>query len=259
MNILITNDDGIDALGLKALTKAFSKIGDVYVVAPAQQCSSNSHHLHINGRIRFEERKPDHVKKAYALWGTPADCTKTGLFYFFRDQIDLVVSGINRGANVSTDIIYSGTVAAAREAFLYHVPSMAVSLDSYDHEDYEVTAEYALMLGQEYMKQERHNEFFLNVNVPALRKEEIKGIRICKKTGEIEYAQDYSCVNEEDLSYLQIERPVIRFHGDREDLDIDAVALFHGYVSVSPLCYENIDEGHIHDVCEIIEHCFLPI
>ena len=94
MNILITNDDGIDFKGLRTLVEEFSGIGDVYVVAPQGECSSNSHHMTIKGKIRYEEREVKGAKKAYALWGTPADCTHMALYYFFfrvmslKHQID---------------------------------------------------------------------------------------------------------------------------------------------------------------------------
>ena len=103
MNIFITNDDGIESTGLKCLVKAFSKLGDVYVVAPNGERSSNSHHLTCFGKVKIEERQVEGAKNAYALWGTPADCTYLGLDFLYKDKIDLVVSGINRGLNVSTD------------------------------------------------------------------------------------------------------------------------------------------------------------
>ena len=142
MNVLITNDDGIDFEGLRALAEVFSKSFDVYVVAPEGERSSHSHHLNIRGKLRYEEREMPFAKKAYALWGTPADCAHMAIHALLKEKIDLVVSGINRGANVSTDIIYSGTIAAAREAFIYRIPAMALSLDRGKVNDYHMAAEY---------------------------------------------------------------------------------------------------------------------
>ena len=249
----MTNDDGINAPGLKALVDAFSKIGEVYVAAPEGQCSSNSHHLTIKGKIRYEEREVDGAKKAYAIWGTPADCAHLGLLFLFKDQIDLVVSGINAGANASTDIIYSGTVAAAREAFIFHTPGMAVSLDSFKAEDYSLAAEYAVRIAEAYMSEENKTDYFLNVNVPNLKKEEIKGIRVCDLSGHKIYQDTYSFVKEDGIDYIEIGIPSILYHGPKDDLRIDAVAVEQGYVAVSALGNEHIDMSHAQDVAKIIE------
>ena len=123
MNILISNDDGINSAGINSLAKAFSRLGNVYVVAPEGERSSNSHHLTCVGKVKIEKRDLENAVEAYALWGTPADCVYLGLDFLFKDRIDLVVSGINIGLNVSTDIVYSGTIAAARARIIASIHS----------------------------------------------------------------------------------------------------------------------------------------
>ena len=163
MNVLLTNDDGIGFKGIGMLAEVFSEVFDVYVVAPEGERSSQSHHLTIKGRIRYEERKMPFVKKAYALWGTPADCVHMALHALPLEKIDLVVSGINKGANISTDIIYSGTISAAREAFIYHVPAMALSLDRNGNDNYEAAARIGLKIALAYLEEKDREDYFLNI------------------------------------------------------------------------------------------------
>ena len=251
MNILIANDDGIDHIGLKELVKALSEYGDVYVTAPEGERSSNSHHLTIHGLVRFEEREVAYAKKAYALWGTPADCVLMGLEVLFKDQIDLVVSGINNGANVSTDIIYSGTIAAARQAYFAGVPSVALSL-LYDREmDYAACAKIGSRIAMEYYKSAKKNDYFLNVNIPNLPEEKIKGIRVCSKSGNIAYNDSYEIVNEDGKNYIRILHSDLTYD-QTDDPQIDYNALRDGYISVSPLKNDHIDLEHLEDVGKFI-------
>ena len=253
MKILITNDDGIGFIGLQTLCEVFSQIGEVYVVAPEGERSSNSHHLTIKGKIRYEERKLDHVKKAYALWGTPADCVHMAIHYFFDEPFDLVVSGINKGANISTDIVYSGTVAAAREAFIYHVPAMALSLDGVKPKDYHTAAKIGRDIAVKYLSSKRKTKYFLNVNVPDLKEDQIKGVLVCDRVGEITYEDAYAHRKQEDEDYIEILPSKIFYKGDREDLRIDAAALAHGYVSLSPLGNDHIDRDFLKDAVSFLK------
>ena len=177
MNILVTNDDGINSAGLKALVNELCKIGDVYVVAPEGERSATSHHISIIGSVRFEEVEMPNVKKAFAVWGTPADCVHCGLHVLLDEKIDLLISGINKGPNLSSDIIYSGTIAAAREGFIQGVPSMAVSLCDFHPDDYGVAAEYAREFALKYLDLEDNTDYFISINIPNVSKEEIKVYR----------------------------------------------------------------------------------
>ena len=251
MNVLITNDDGIDHVGLRTLVKEFAKVADVYVVAPHDECSSNSHHLSIRGKIRFEEREVPYAKKAFALWGTPADCVLFGIEVLLKDKIDLVVSGINNGANVSTDIIYSGTIGAARQAFIDGVPSLALSLDYAKEMDYEVCSRYGVKIALKYFESENKKDYFLNVNVPNLPEEKIKGIRVCHRSGKITYNDHYAVVNENGRNYITISHSSLTYD-PVGDMDVDYTALKEGYITLSPLKNDHIDLDHISDVEELL-------
>ena len=252
MKVLITNDDGIDFKGLKILAQVFSEVADVYVVAPEGERSSHSHHLTIRGKIRYEERDLPYVKKAYALWGTPADCVHMGLHVLLNEDIDLVLSGINRGANISTDIIYSGTISAAREAFIYEVPAMALSLDRGNKENYEVAARYGRKIAKGYLEQENCRDYFLNVNVPDLDEDDIKGIRVCDKVGKMDYGDSYTLGKEDGKDYIFIGQSNVRFLGDENDLRIDASALHNAYVSLSAMGNDQFSHDHLDILKDIV-------
>ncbi len=253
MNILLCNDDGIESKGLLTLAEVLSNIGNIYIVAPEGERSSYSHHLTIRGRVRYERRKVPFAKKAYAVWGTPADCAHFGLKFLIDEKVGLVVSGINRGVNASTDIIYSGTIAAAREAYIYNVPAMALSLDASEDTDYFAAAEYGKQIALKYLNSENCRDFFLNVNVPDLPKEEIKGICICDRVGRMVYHDSYSHTEEGGRDYIFIHPSYVTFEGDPNDLRIDMTAVKNGYVSVSPMCNDHLNEDHIEDVRRLIQ------
>ena len=142
MNILIANDDGIESEGLRVLVDALRDEYDVYVAAPISQRSAFSHSVtYFYKENGAEKREIAGTKGAYAIDGTPADCTYYGINGLFGVKMDLVVSGINVGRNLASDVIYSGTVAAAGEALIHHIPGIAVSLCSYTGGDFKPAAE----------------------------------------------------------------------------------------------------------------------
>ena len=248
MNILLCNDDGIESKGLLTLAEVLSEIADIYIVAPEGERSSFSHHLSIRGRVRYEERTVPFAKKAYALWGKPADCAHLGLKYLVSEKIDLVVSGINRGVNASTDIVYSGTVAAAREAFIYHVPAMALSRDGFESPDFYAAAKFGRRIALKYMNAENNADYFLNVNVPDLAEDQIKGIRICDRVGHMAYQDSYSHMEEDGIEYICINPSVVTFEGDENDLRIDMTAVRNGYVALSAMGNDHMDLDHMKDL-----------
>lgn len=248
MNILISNDDGINSAGLKSLAKVFSRLGTVYVTAPEGERSSNSHHLTCVGNTRIEKRELENVAEAYALWGTPADCIYLGLDFLFKDRIDLVVSGINIGLNVSTDIVYSGTIAAAREAYIHKVPSIAVSIDYGKDVDFDVAGEYALTIAKKYLQDEKRNDYFLNINVPNLNREQIKGIRVCENMATLHYDNNLTMIEEGGMNYIKINDVIVSVDYDPEDLNCDYSAVKKGYVAVSPLFNYHIYRDYLKHV-----------
>ncbi|MCB4792570.1 MAG: 5'/3'-nucleotidase SurE [Elusimicrobia bacterium] len=164
--ILITNDDGVNAPGIKPLVKQLSLIARVVVVVPEYDRSAVSHSITLN--------KPLHVrglrKDFYATDGTPADCVRFGIIYILKKKADLVISGINSGPNLGQDVIYSGTVAGAREAALHGVPSFAVSVSDYQQPDYSTAAKVSLNLAIKIFKNRFPEGAYLNVNVPRSAK-----------------------------------------------------------------------------------------
>ncbi len=129
MNILLTNDDGIDAEGINTLAELLSKHHNVVMVAPENQRSASSHSITIYEPIIVKQVKKSYNVEAYSISGTPADCVKVALDKLVPDNIDIVISGINKGLNIGNDILYSGTVSAAIEGSMYKVPSIAVSAE----------------------------------------------------------------------------------------------------------------------------------
>lgn len=244
MNILITNDDGIDFKGLRDLIDVFSQLGDVYVVAPDKERSSNSHCLTVSGDVRIEERIIPNTRKAYAVWGTPADCVYLGLFLLFKDEIDLVVSGVNKGLNASTDIIYSGTIAAAREAFINNIPSLAVSIDSFVTDDFSLAAKWALKLARIYLKDENRRNYFLNINVPDLPEDKIRGVKVTDRQCRVHYDNALSIEEVNGQHFIRVNDCVITVDTDLEDLRIDYSAVKAAYVSVSLMDNDHFNHAY---------------
>ena len=166
MNILITNDDGIDAQGISVLAQAAADFGDVTVVAPAEQCSAMSHRITLSRRMRIEKRGMDipHVT-AYALDGTPADCVKAALDAILQGKPDVVLSGINHGYNVGFDVAYSGTVGAAMEAVMSGIPAIALSQN--DVGSFDVARQYLHRILEELLPTAPSDREIWNVNFPT--------------------------------------------------------------------------------------------
>ena len=187
MNILITNDDGIYAEGIIELSKEISKIANVYVVAPDSQRSATGHSITIHSPIMVQEVNMGANIKAYSISGTPADCVKVGIEALFKDiDFDLVLSGINNGPNLGTDVIYSGTVSAAIEGLVLNKPSIAVSFNEFNikSEVYKEASKYISTIIENIKdKLELLNDCILNVNIPNTK---IKGYKITK-LGERKY------------------------------------------------------------------------
>lgn len=177
MHILITNDDGIHAPGLRQLTKAAIAAGHrVTVCAPDRERSAASHALSITTPLKALPMDVEGAK-GWAVDGTPVDCARLGVFLTREDPADLVISGINRGPNLGGACIYSGTVNAAMEASMAGRPALATSLRSFTSNDYSVAAEITLRVAEWAVKHPLPRGAVYNLNVPALPREEIRGIR----------------------------------------------------------------------------------
>lgn len=176
MRILLSNDDGYFAPGLEALANALKGLGEIVVVAPEQNRSGASNSLTLD--------RPLLLKKAssgfYFVNGTPTDCVHLAVTGMLDEMPDIIVSGINHGANMGDDTIYSGTVAAATEGFLLGIPSIAVSLASHEGAHFEAAAQIARQLVEKFIAEPIREPVLLNVNVPDIPFELIKGIEITR-------------------------------------------------------------------------------
>lgn len=181
MNILLTNDDGVDANGLAALYKVLSDEHTVVVVAPAYERSATGHSISLHEPLRAKKVTIAGGGKAYAVFGTPADCVKLALLKLLDTRPDLVVSGINAGVNDGVNIYYSGTVAAAREACLNGIPAMAVSMAGRKPDNFESAAIVAGRLLGDMTEIGFSYKTVINVNMPDLPLEEFKGVKVTRQ------------------------------------------------------------------------------
>ena len=171
MRILVTNDDGIHAPGIKVLAKALTAVGEVTVVAPDRNHSGASNALTLNQPVRANKI----AENQYSIQGTPTDCVHLAICGLIEEPFDLVVSGINDGSNLGDDIFYSGTVAAAIEGRLMGLPAIAISMGSGEPVNFETAGEVAVRLVKKMGHHMISQDTILNVNVPDLPFDEIAG------------------------------------------------------------------------------------
>jgi 5'-nucleotidase len=234
LNILLTNDDGITADGIRVLHKYFTEAGhDVYIVAPKFEKSAQSHAVTTREPLRIEAE----TDRIYAVTGTPADCVIMAFEYILRDlipvEIDLVISGINAGQNLGDDVLYSGTVAAAVEAACYAKKAIAVSTTSYTNQRYDTASKVLLRLIDTGIMDFIGYREIVNVNVPNIDISEIQGITIAQ-TGFRRYQniiKKHVDNRNKDIFWLGGESPMI----DSSDYEIDSHAIIENKVSISPL------------------------
>lgn len=181
MKVLISNDDGIDSLGIQHLAAEFRKFADVTVVAPLREQSAVGHAITMKVPLRVIEYHKNDTFFGYAVDGTPADCVKMGVRNILRENPDIVVSGINHGSNTATNIIYSGTVSAAREAAIMDIPAIAVSVTDHHACHFEFAAELAAKYAKEIVNRGLTMGTLLNINVPNLPKNEVQGVLITRQ------------------------------------------------------------------------------
>lgn len=237
-SILICNDDGIDAPGILALTAAISPMADVIVVAPATEQSAVGHAITIRDPVRAYPRTievPGGEVPAYAVTGTPADCIKLAINQLLESPPDLVLSGINRGPNTAVNVIYSGTVSAATEASILGIDAVAFSLCRWTDDDYEPAARVAEGIVERVLEKGLPPGILLNVNVPDLPLEEMKGVAI---TRQARSRWEESFKKRHD----PFDRPYYWLTGSFVNLDegtgTDLEAIEEGYVSVTPLQHD---------------------
>ncbi len=233
MKILITNDDGIHAQGIHALINELSSVAELYLVAPDRERSGTGHSITVFDPIRVVKTNHPGVKQSWIVGGTPVDCVKMAIARLIDTKIDLVVSGINHGPNLGTDVLYSGTVSAAAEGVIMGCPSIAVSLNSYkDEHNFDFAAKFTRRMVNMLLQQGIDKSTLVNINVPDLVEQDIKGIRITQLG-----VRNYDNLFEERRdprgnTYYWLGGGVLE-EEQHEESDVHAVR--QGYISVTPI------------------------
>ncbi len=236
MHIVVTNDDGVVAPGLLALANEMKKIGSVSILAPDRNWSASGHVRTIDRPLRVRDVILPDGTTAQACDGAPSDCVALALCGFFSEPVDLVVSGINPFANIGDDVTYSGTVTAAMEAVIGGLPAVAVSVDSLDNHlgivDYQTAAGFALKITQALLKKSLPGGLLLNVNVPYVPMEEIKGIRVTRQGNRVYHDRLDKRVDPRGKPYYWAIGDPPTAHAEP---GTDAEALLNKFVSVTPI------------------------
>ncbi len=238
--ILIANDDGIDAQGIKVLRKEFEKKFDVYVIAPDRERSASGYSISLDNPIRVKEIEDGRV---FAIDGTPVDAVYIALHGALKTDIDIVVSGINRGLNVGTDVFYSGTVSSAFQAVLFNKPGIAVSIDIGGEKIYyETAAEIALRLVENIEDIVLEPGIILNVNVPNVPINEIKGVEITTLGRRVYNDRIIERVDPKNNKYYWIDGIHVK---DVYREGTDVTSILNKKVSLTPLRLDITDYNYV--------------
>lgn len=234
LNILIANDDGIHAKGLRSLIEIARPFGNVTVVAPDSAMSGMGHAITTNRPLRLRLLKKEENYREYSCSGTPVDCVKIGLKVALEDQpVDLILSGINHGSNASSNVIYSGTMGAAIEGSIEGIKSIGFSLLDYDLDaDFSQSADFIRDIITEVLKNPVPKGVALNVNIPKAKKEDIKGVRVCTQA-DAYWIEEYIARKDPwggDYYWLAGE-----FESGNVAEDSDVRALEQNYIAIVPV------------------------
>lgn len=236
--ILVTNDDGITAPGIRHLIKLMKEIGEVVVVAPDSPQSGMGHAITVSNNLFCDPVKlqENETHKEFSCSGTPADCVKIAKQEILRRKPDLCVSGINHGSNSSINVIYSGTMSAAVEAGTEGIPAIGFSLLDYSlTADFEPTSKFIKAITKNVIEHGLPNGVVLNVNIPKLSENEIKGIKVCRQA-KANWVEEFDKrTNPQGRDYYWLTG---KFVNQDEGEDTDERALEEGYVSVVPVQFD---------------------
>lgn len=235
--ILVTNDDGITAPGIAALIEVMKTLGDVVIVAPDKAQSGMGHAITINSTLRVNKINVYGVKEEYSCTGTPVDCVKFAINKITHRKPDLCVSGINHGTNMSINVIYSGTMSAAVEGAIEGIPSIGFSLsDNSIDADFSASKKIAKIIAEKVLENGLPEGVCLNVNIPKLAPELIKGIKVCRQA-KANWIEEFDKRHDPSgQPYYWLTGKFENFDGKEEDTDI--WALENGYVSVVPTQFD---------------------
>ncbi|MGH9788620.1 MAG: 5'/3'-nucleotidase SurE [Candidatus Acidiferrales bacterium] len=238
-NILITNDDGVNAEGLRALEEALQEVSAaVWVVAPVTEMSASSHAISLQRPVRYEKLS----ERKFAVEGTPADCVIMALNKLMPVPPDLVISGINRGGNMGENVFYSGTLAAALEAVLNRIQAFAISVSSRGPFDYEVAARFAMKLAEKILREPLPPGLVLNVNVPLPWR---NGVQLTRQSQKISKNILVENIDPRGRNYYWIHEQVDL---SRIEPGTDYAAVRAGSISITPLHTDRTDPGALADL-----------
>ena len=241
IEILVTNDDGIGADGIRALAKAMETLGNVTIMAPDREQSATSHALTLHRPLRIRKIS----ERELSVDGTPTDAVLLGVHGFLKERPALVVSGINHGPNMGNDVLYSGTVAAASEGTFLGIPSVAISLATWGPADFGPPARVAKALVAQLLRRGLPAKTCLNVNIPSIPFEEMKGVRVTRLGKRVYRDVIVEKTDPRGKLYYWIggEEPT----WENDDTS-DFTAVERGYVSVTPLTFELTDYKELVDL-----------
>lgn len=231
MRILVSNDDGVTAVGIRALVQALREVGEVFVVAPDGERSAKSHSITVHDPIRLDQVDMGDGITAWKCSGTPVDCVKLGI-EGLAIRPDVVISGINAGYNLGTDVLYSGTVGAAAEGYIHDIPAFAFSFEGKRADEMEMIAREAIAIFRRFAPIAIEKKLFLNVNFPPIRKDGYRGIRVVP-LGRRDY--DNTFIKRQDPTgrtyYWMGGTPIAETRATLSD----TTAVRDGYITVTPI------------------------
>lgn len=235
--ILVTNDDGITAPGIRALIAVMQEIGDIIVVAPDKPQSATGHSITINNTLHLNKLSDDNSAfLEYSCSGTPVDCVKFAVSEILKQKPDLCVSGINHGSNSSINVIYSGTMSAAVEAGIEGIPAIGFSLLDYDwNADFDAAKKFIKKIALEVLEKGLPDGVVLNVNIPKLKGNEIRGIKICRQAKAVWMEKFDKRVTPQGKDYYWLTG---EFVNQDNGEDTDEWALAGGFISVVPVQFD---------------------
>lgn len=235
LEILICNDDGIYAPGIAALYEAVSDLGNITVVAPETEQSAVGHAITIANPIKLRKIKRNNRFEGFAVSGTPADCVKLAVTELMPRRPDIVISGINLGANVGISVIYSGTVSGATEGVIMGIPGIAFSLASFTNPNWDTARFISTYLTRHVLKNGLPPDTLLNVNIPNLPQNEIKGFRVARM-GHSRFAEVFhKRTTPRGDTYFWLDGD-LKMLGDITETDVEAVA--EKYISLTPIWFD---------------------
>ena len=246
VNILLTNDDGIYSEGIRALKESLSKIATVTIVAPDSERSAVGHAITLSDPLRVKKVTRGGKFFGYATTGTPADCVKLAIRAIVKKRPDIVVSGINLGPNVGYSVLYSGTVSGATEGAILGIPAFAISLATFTNPEYSFAAEFAQKLTQRILAYKTlPGGTLLNVNIPAVEKKRIKGVRIVKQSGRAIEERFDKRQDPRKRIYYWLTGEIIKSDA-KEDVDIETIR--KNYISITPIHCDMTNYGFIEEL-----------